>query len=481
MISLLLALGLSLWLLASFKKDRAFLLVAIFLTWQFALKVFGVVYLDNFGPIYSDEVGTEVGGKGASAPLMILLVMIPLLAMKVAMQHASNRNPPPEEPHIARGGLTFADVVAGVLIAFLACLYGDMLRIGQIPLFEGIERFEYKGGIFHVMLINYMFLVGHAIGFVLARGRLLTGTWDARFGGIVFALFAYLFLTGHRFGSFYVLISFALVPMAAVFFAPRLGMAVAPPPRRQSIVQRLASSRAVVGTFAAILVGIVLIAMTNSLLNVREGDAQDALLQRFLVQPVHLYWLTWERLQNGEVDDLGAAAHFIFNDPFDAARNTGIQYLMMLHLGLDRASQVYEGQEVDYAGGYPEILIELGGVWLAIAAALAASVLIAILYRLVVVAVCRGQFLLSVLSIYVCFGLLNLFLGGMVTFFATETYWLKMAALTAAVLLNRPRRNQRRRFPWVLVPQRRIRRTAPAPLTPLDTTPLLGTNDTTAR
>jgi hypothetical protein len=470
MISLLLALGASIWLLASFKKDRAFLLVAIFLTWQFTLKVFGVVFLDIFGPIYSDEVGTEVGGEGASAPFMILLVMIPLMAMKLALQRASNRNPPLPEPHLARGGLTFADVAAGGFVVFLICLYGDMLRIGQIPLFEGLERFEYKGGIFHVLLVNYMFLVGHVIGFVMARGRLLSGIWDVRFGGIVFALFTYLFLTGHRFGSFYVLVSFALVPMAAVVFAPRLGMTVPRPPRRRSIIQRLASSRAVVGTFAAVLVCIVLVAMANSLLNVREGDAQDALLQRFLVQPVHLYWLTWERLQTGQVNDLAATAHFIFNDPFDATRNTGIQYLMMLHLGMERASQVYEGQEVDYAGGYPEILIELGGVWFAIAAALAASVLIALLYRLVVVAVCRGQFLLSVLAIYVCFGLLNLFLGGMVTFITTDTYWLKMAALAAVVLLNRPKRNHRRRFPWVLIPRRRAApRTAPSPLLP--TTP----------
>ena len=461
MMSWLLAIGATLWLIKSFRREPAFFLVAIFLSWQFALKVYGVSFLDSFGPIFSDEVSTEVGGNGYSAPLMILFVMIPLAAMKLAMRMVSNKDLPLVEKNLAQSWLTFGDLIATVLVVFLICLYVDFFRIGQIPLFDRMERFEYKGGVFHVFLVTYLFLIAHAIGFVLARTRLLTGVWDVRFAGIVFGLFTYLFLTGHRFGSFYVLLSFAMVPMAALFVAPRMGLAVAKPPRKRSVLQRMASSRMIITGFALVLVSIVLIAMANSLLNVRDGDPQDVLLQRFLVQPVHLYWLSWERLENGEIEGIGAAAHFIFKDPFDAARNSGIQYLMSLHLGLNRAVEIWEGQEVDYAGGYPEILIELGGVWLAIAAAVLASVAIAALYRLAVVAVCRGQFLLSMMSMYVCFGVLNLFLGGMVTFITAETYWLKLGALALMVLLSRSSpRSTGRLFPWVLIPRGKLHRPA---------------------
>jgi hypothetical protein len=451
MISWLLAIGATVWLIKSFRREPAFLLVAAFLGWQFALKIYGVSFLDSFGPIYSEEVSTEVGGKGYSAPLMIGFVMIPLVAMKLSMRFVSIKRPLPLEKNLEQSGLTFGDLIATALVVLLVCLYVDLFRIGQIPLFHRMERFEYKGGVFHVFMLNYLFLIAHAIGFALARTRLLTGEWDVRFAGIVFGLFAYLFLTGHRFGSFYMLLSFAMVPMAALFVAPRMGLVAAKSLHGRSMLQQMANSRFIIIGFALVLVTIVLIAMTNSLLNVRDGDPRDALLQRFLVQPVHLYWLTWERLINGDSEGMGAAAHFIFNDPLDAARNTGIQYLMYLHLGLNRASEIWEGQEVDYAGGYPEILIELGGVWLAAAAAVLASVAIATLYRLAVVAVCRGQFMLSMIAIYVCFGVLSLFFGGMVTFLVAETYWLKLGALTLLVFLSRSRPHSAGRLlPWVL-------------------------------
>jgi hypothetical protein len=458
MMSWLLAIAVTVWLIKSFRREPAFFLVAIFLSWQFALKIYGVSFLDSFGPVYSDEVSTEVGGSGHSAPLMILFVMIPLVAMKMAMQMVSAKHLLPVEKHLAQGGLTFGDLIAAALVILLICLYVDLFRIGQIPLFEHMERFEYKGGVFHVFLLNYLFLIAHAIGFSLARTRLLAGVWDVRFAGIVLALFTYLFLTGHRFGSFYVLLSFAMVPMAALYVAPRIGLPLVQPLQRRSKIQRIVGSRKVLACFALVLVSIVLIAMTNSLLNVRDGDPQEALLQRFLVQPVHMYWLSWERLMNGEIEDIGVATHFIFNEPFDAARNTGIQYLMLLHLGSKRATEVWEGEGVDYAGGYPEILIELGGVWLGFAAAVLASVAIGALYRLAVIAVCRGQFSLSMLSMYVCFGILNLFLGGMVTFIAAETYWLKLIALVLVVLMSKIKsRNAGRLLPWVIVPLGRKR------------------------
>ncbi|MEO5882992.1 MAG: DUF6418 domain-containing protein [Caldimonas sp.] len=458
MISLLSALGAGTWLLRSFSKNRAFLLVAIFLAWQFMLKVLGVVFLDVAGPIYSDEVFTEVGGVGASAPLMILFVLIPLVLLKLAFSRFSARSIVAPEKHLDRGGVTFGDIAFGLFSVFVCCLFVDLIRIGNIPFFNQIERFEYKGGVFHDLLVSYLFLIAYVIGYILARGRILTGRWDLRFAAIILSLFVYLFLVGHRFGSFYVLISFCLVPLAALWVAPRCGIAVAPAPKRRSALQRFSTSRSAITLFGIVLASFVLVAMANSLLNVRDNDVGDSLLQRLLVQPVHLYWLTWERLVNGQIEGISAATQFL-SDPFDAARNTGIQYLMFLHLGLDRASQVFEGQEVDYAGGYPEILIEVGGVPGAILAAVAVSLIMVSLYRLCVVSVCRGHFLSSVLSMYVCFGVLNLFLGGMVSFFLAGTYWFKIVALLVVIWVDRSlARRGRRLFPWIAIPRVAARR-----------------------
>src|SRR5262245_1586052 len=94
------------WLARSYRRNRAFLLVSLFLLWQFSLKVIGTTFLDLFGPIYSDEVFTDVGGIGSSAPLMIVFVMIPLVALKIAFSHfPAKPRAVPLEPHIASPGV----------------------------------------------------------------------------------------------------------------------------------------------------------------------------------------------------------------------------------------------------------------------------------------------------------------------------------------------------------------------------------------
>lgn len=457
MISLLLALILTVWLLRSFWRNPAFLLVAIFLTWQFVLKVGGVVFLDIFGPIYADEVFTTVGGIGHSAPMMILFVVIPLLMIKIALSRFSPRKTPHAEAGLGATGFTFGDLITAALVALVVCLYADMLRLGYIPLFERLERYEYEGGVFHQFLVTYLSLIGFIIGYVITRGRLLTGVWDVRLASIVLALFVYLFLTGHRFGSFYVLISFTLLPMAALFVAPKIGIVVAPRIVTNSRLLRLVTSRLALAAFSILLVGLVLVAMANSLLVMRDGDPHERLLQRLFVQPVHLYWLTWERLEHSRIQDVAMAYDFIFNHPFDAARNTGIQYLMMMHIGVERAFYVFQEQGADYAGGYPEILIEMTGFWFAVLLAVIASAIIAILYRVCIMSVCRGHFLSSLLSMYVCLGPINLFLGGMVNFITAETYWMKVLGLLLALGIDRSYERRGGHFiPWVLGPQKSL-------------------------
>jgi hypothetical protein len=358
------------------------------------------------------------------------------------------------------------DVGAWLMYALLIGLFYDLFRLGTIPVLEGVERYDYLGGVFHQFVVTYTFLVAFIIGFCVVRARILLGVWDLRFFWIVLLLFFYLVLTGHRFGSFYVVVSFALVPFAALYVAPRIGVEVSDARNVRSLGQRIVRSRAAAGFFALTLGLIVLGAMANSLLNVRfdaEVTPLEVLRQRFLIQPVHLYWLTWDRLQLPDGTDAAAAFDFMFRNPFDAARNTGIQYLMFINLGLERASQVYGVQGVDYAGGYPEILIELVGVGTGLLAAAGISALVAWLYRLSVGGVARGHFATSVLALYVCFGVLSFFLGGMINFLTVWTYWIKVGGLIFFVVVERLlERRGARLIPWVLLRRAGSRRATPA-------------------
>jgi hypothetical protein len=461
MISLIVAVAFTAWVLCSYIRYPAFFLAAIFLSWQFALKVAGTVFLDLQGPIYSDEVYTEVGGIGSSTPIMVLFVAIPLYLLRIAMTVFPKPPRPAEERYLAQGGFTQADLIFTGLVALMVCLYVDMARLGGIPLFSGLERFEYKGGVFHRLTLSFLFLVSAAMGYAVARTRLLTGHWDTRFAVVLLGLFIYLLLAGHRFGSFYLMLSFMLLPMAALWVAPQVGvLAPAPIP---GLLQRVLTSRLTLLIFSSVLAGVVLAAVANSLLNVRDGDPGEALLQRFLVQPVHLYWLSWERWQAGEIEGVSSALDFMFRDPFDIARNTGIQYLMFVHLGQDTALRVFEDQSVDYAGGYPEILMEVGGLGVGAVTAVAAAAVTALLYRIHVLAIVRGHLLTALMSVYVGFGVINLFLGGMLNFLTVGSYWLKIGMLAFVMLLEISlERSGRRLLPWVLIG----RKPAPADAAP---------------
>jgi hypothetical protein len=463
-LSLLSALAMFGWIAWAARRRPVFLFAGVFVIWQFGLKVVATVYLDLFGPVHSTEIDVDIGGNGSSTLLLVLFLWIPLLALYVCLGPRLRARPPPPEPYGA--GANFGDVGFWVFVIFLALLYGDLLRIGNIPYFSGIDRFDYQGGVFHNFLFYFTWMVAFLLGYLVARGRIVTGAWDPRFIVLVLVLFLYLFLTGHRFGAYYVTLSFIALGVAGCFYARMQGWPVASPVQHSSL-QRLIRSPAVISGLALVLVGFIAAAMFNNLFVVRDygSGASEALEQRILVQPVELYWLTWDRWMQGEVINGSEAIYFMFNDPFDAARNSGIQYLMFLYLGETQAFERFVLGGQDYAGGYPEIFIELGGVWIALAAAVIVAIISGLLYRLIVSSVARGAFLTAVMALYLCYGMLGIYLGGMLNFLLVWTYWAKASALLFAILIDHLFDRAGRRFiPWVVIPRRprpALRQTAP--------------------
>ena len=113
-----------------------------------------------------------------------------------------------------------------------------------------------------------------------------------------------------------------------------------------------------------------------------------------------------------------------------------MQMLMMKNLGYDRTSELLNmGQQ--YTGGYPEVLFELFGPWLALPAALLLNIPTAILLRICVVAVCEQRLMTAFMALYVFFGFSLLYIGGMLNFLVVWTFWAKVAILFVAYIVER--------------------------------------------
>lgn len=109
------------------------------------------------------------------------------------------------------------------------------------------------------------------------------------------------------------------------------------------------------------------------------------------------------------------------------------------------------------AGGFPEIFFELFGPYWAWPFLLGAGCITAALTGLVVRGTLRGNYASAFLSLYVLYGFFIMYIGGMLNFLIAGTYWIKIAALAAALLIEaRLARIDMPLVPWVVfrVPQR---------------------------
>lgn len=433
-----------LWVGTKFLDTQLFFCTALFLTWQFSLKILGTLFLDNFGPIYSDEVFTEVGGSGFSTPIMVLFCFIPLYFIS----NATKSFPPitASKKHITiESFYSLSDMSVFLFFIYIFLLYYDLFRAGNIPFLAGIDRFQYQGSVFHQFLENFVFLIAYYIGYMLAYTRIYSGYYDHRFLLIIFSLFIYLFLTGHRFGSFYVFTCFSLLPLGSVGIAAHYNHLVFVK-SDQNIIYRFLNSRFLIYLFCFSALILVLYAMYNSLIYVRDGDPVEALVQRFFVKPIHMYWLAWNELDLFNLNSQAYGWDFILNNPFDPNRNTSIQYLMSRYLGSLEAYRIYMISGVDYAGGYPEILFDLLGFWGGLLFTLIFSYFTSILYRISVSAVYQGKLISGMMSTYVSFGLLQFYLGGMINFLFPIIFWIKVCILLFVINLE-----DRYKFTWVIL------------------------------
>lgn len=417
-------------------RRRAAALAAFFLLFSLITRVFALVYVDLAGPVYAVELGDDVGGGGSSMPLFALSVLAFLLPLAWVFRPAALQawRAAPRSSDQRRA---LATAVVWTLVVFLLALYGDMVTRGPIPIFAGIDRLEYNrvlAGPLHPLVFDFGFLFAVVLGIGLVHPRLRGGEFDFRFLALYGAFMLYFALTGNRFSAFYSFSSFALMPMAALPMANGLGMLPAAPHGRSAFARLLCSRAALALGVMALLLSLAAL-LINNLVTVREyEDPAEQFAQRSLIQPVQLWWTTWQSLGSASETSQGWQDAFI--NPIDPTRNTSIQVLMIKNLGDDRAAELLDnGQQ--YAGGYPEILFELFGPGLAMMAALLFGFITAFLLRLVVGSVLLGRFVTAFVAAYVFYGFSLLYIGGMLNFLIVWTFWVKCAALLALYLFGR--------------------------------------------
>jgi hypothetical protein len=325
----------------------------------------------------------------------------------------------------------------GGCTAVLIILYGDMLRLGTIPLLSGIDRIEYRdmAGIFHSPAYAMNFLLSAIIGIFTVLPRLRGGRYSLTFVGLFVALQLYWALTGNRASAFVTTATFYAIPFAAVaaMNAKRLL-----PDATTDMWSALVSARVI--TPLAILGGIVVLIglVLNSYYDVRGyADPVFQMTQRLFVQPVQLWAETWQNVHFADVGGVNDdAVNRVLLNPDDVNTNTAILYLMEQSIGYFRTTELFQlGQQ--YAGGFPEIFFEVFGSWLAVPVMLLWGVTTAFVLRITVSNLLRGRVLTAIMGVYVLYGFTLTYIGGMLNFLLAPSFSIKIAVLIAVYFIER--------------------------------------------
>jgi hypothetical protein len=270
------------------------------------------------------------------------------------------------------------------------------------------------------------------LGMFTELPRLQGGRYDLRFALLFLVMLAYWILTGNRFSIFYRDTCFFVLPFAAVFAMERYNRL--PRITRRDAWSALLSFKVIV-PIVVILSGITIIGLLiNSYYDVRGyADPVYMIAQRTFVQPIQLWDTTWATLDFDQIFTFNTnVSDFLFYNPIEAGSNTSIQYLMVKELGYFRVAQLLNfGQQ--YAGGYPEILFELFGAWVAIPIMFILGTVTAWLLRLAMLALSQGRLLTSFFAVYVYYGFTLTYIGGMLNFMFALSFLLKIVLLVLAV------------------------------------------------
>lgn len=424
-------------LLLMWRNQRPAFLAALLVIYSLAYRIIDVGYLDLAGPVYAIELDRHVGGNGASPMFLYscLCFILPLwffVSRKRLMKgiHAPLAH---MQYHVFLSRLAM-----GVASAGIAFLYFDMLRIGTIPLFSGMDRQAYNdiSGLLHERAYEVNFLLCTSLGIFTVLPRLRGGRYSLAFAGLLVAVLVYWALTGNRASAFLISLSFYALPFGAVISMDKAGLLP-----RQAPGDAWAS---LVSAKVLLPIGIVLGVLAiggllfNSYYTVRNyADPMYQISQRVMVQPVQTWASTWSEVSlNPDRGVNFVALDYVVLNPPDASTNSTVRYLMEKELGYFRANELIAlGQQ--YAGGYPEIFFEIFGMWLALPLMLLFGCAAALLLYLAMSSLLRGRVLTAFMAVYIYFGFNVGYIGGMLNFLLAPTFTAKFVVLVIVAIAER--------------------------------------------
>lgn len=410
-------------------------MISFFVLFAFVWRLTSVVYIDVFGPLFSDQLALEIGPGIAALPIAISQGMV-VVALLFSFRPQRLRQlvgsyGPGLASQLPLGRFSLPDLAFLAVVLFVLALWVELLLGGPIPLFAGMERFDYTrlhGGPLHRRLLEWGPMLAFQLGAFFAIPMLHGGLMDRRFGALFGALILYLFLAGHRFSSLYVYSSFFVMAIGAVL----MGRLARPSLEVDRTSGRMLRYLAMAGTVLLVLVAI---AVVYSYIVVRGegGELWAKLSQRILVQQGEMWWMTYKRVfLNGEWNS-SYAAYKLFVDPFDSSRNSTMQFLMELALPVRRAHHILT-QGTTYAGGWPEVFFELGGpvggFFLVALSAIVFSEFMFLMTRCIV----QERFVTCFFLTPILFSLSITIVSGMVNSFIQMTFLVKVVVATVVYI-----------------------------------------------
>jgi hypothetical protein len=409
-------------------------IVGLFIFFAFAWRLVSVLYIDVFGPLFSEQLERDIGPGISAVPIAIsqgLVIAALLFSFRPQrVQRLFSESDTKLGSRLPAGGLDLAGIAFWIASLFVAGLWVELLLSGPIPLFAGLERFDYSrlyGGPLHNQLLQWGPMLAFQLGIFLIAPILNDRPFDRRFGYLFASLILYLFLVGHRFSSFYIYACFFLIPMGAVLLGRHAMIAT----RVKFFPGKTLRNLVIIG---AGLILLVAGAVVYSYIVVRGFEGAELLTklsQRILVQQGEMWWMTYERIfLRGDWDN-DFAAYKLFFDPFNPNRNSTMQFLMESALPIERAHFILQ-QGSAYTGGWPEVLFELGGPIGGFALVALSAIIFSEFMFLVVRCIVQERFVTCFFLTPILFALSINIVSGMANSFIQVTFLIKIAAALVA-------------------------------------------------
>lgn len=403
--------------------------IGFFVFFAFAWRLVSVLYIDVFGPLFSEQLERDIGPGISAVPLAIsqaLVIAALLFSFRPQrLQGLFSEGGSILRGHLPAGGLDLAGIAFWIASLFIAALWVELLLSGPIPLFAGLERFDYSrlyGGPLHLLLMQWGPMFAFQLGIVFVAPTLNNRPFDRRFAALFAILLLYLFLVGHRFSSFYAYASFFIIPIGATLLGQRA---------RDQSARDLFSGKALryIAVAGVALCFLVIVAVAYSYLVVRrfEGaELLEKLSQRILVQQGEMWWMTYERIFLRGDWNSDFAAYKLFFEPFNPNRNSTMQFLMELALPVQRAHFILE-QGSAYTGGWPEAVFELGGPVGGFALVGLSAIIFSEFMFLVIRCIVQERFATCLFLTPILFALSIDIVSGMLNSFIQMTFLIKIA------------------------------------------------------